>query len=89
VGDSIVAHLEARAYLCRSCGAPLGFLDESLFAEAIRRELPLAAAGPKRGENYERGRFFLRVAYCPGCATQLHADVGLKGELEPFVRLEL
>lgn len=87
VGEHVVAHISEGRYCCRSCGEDLGALADDLHSGAVTKRLSVAAAGRKRGENYDhRGRFFLRVAYCPGCATQLHADVGLDGEPEPFVR---
>jgi N-methylhydantoinase B len=64
---------------CRRCGMGLARAGEDYKAGCMRRLDPLTAAGPNRGEAYDRGRFRLAMYVCPGCATLLDADVVLNG----------
>jgi N-methylhydantoinase B len=64
---------------CRRCGTALAKAGEDYRDGCLRRLDPLTAAGPHRGEAYDRGRFHLAVYLCPGCATLLDADVVLDG----------
>jgi N-methylhydantoinase B len=60
---------------CRRCGHGLALGGADQGAGCRRRHAPLTAAGPHRGEAYDRGRFGLLLFDCPGCATQLEAEV--------------
>jgi len=72
--------LPAAAILrCRRCGKGLARAGEDYRGGCLRRLDPLTAAGPNRGEAYDRGRFHLATYLCPGCATLLDADVVLDG----------
>jgi len=78
VGEYLWVDTTRRIYVCRVCRRALGPADANLYALLAERDLPLADAGPVRGEHYDRGRFRLRALYCPGCWTQVevHAQLG-------------
>lgn len=60
---------------CRRCGQGLARAGEDHTHGCLRESAPLTAAGPNRGEAYDRGRFRLELFYCPGCLTLLEAEV--------------
>jgi N-methylhydantoinase B len=64
---------------CRRCGHGLARNGADHTAGCLTERAPLAAAGPNRGEAYDRGRFSLRLSHCPGCLTQLEAEVVQEG----------
>jgi N-methylhydantoinase B len=64
---------------CRRCGRGLARGGTDHTAGCLTESAPLTAAGPNRGEAYDRGRFRLRLFYCPGCLTQLEAEVAAEG----------
>ncbi len=69
----------SRLTRCRRCGQGLALDGADHTLGCLRRREPLTAAGPHRGEAYDRGRFRLELFYCPGCATQLEAEVVQEG----------
>ncbi|MBI3075910.1 MAG: hydantoinase B/oxoprolinase family protein [Deltaproteobacteria bacterium] len=80
VGDLLGLAEDGRAW-CLRCGAMLSTAG-NYKERAIRWEAPLSAAGPIRGELYDRGRFVLACWGCPGCGVLLDAGVRLKGSPE-------
>lgn len=60
---------------CRRCGHGLALDGADPMAGCLRHRASLVAAGPHRGEAYDRGRFALLLFYCPGCVTLLEAEV--------------
>jgi N-methylhydantoinase B len=65
----------SRLTRCRRCGHGLARDGADHAAGCLRQRAPLTAAGPNRGEAYDRGRFALAFFYCPGCLTLLETEV--------------
>jgi N-methylhydantoinase B len=78
LGEYLLLDRAHWVYACRVCRRVLGPAETNLYDLLAEAELPLNAAGPARGEAYDRGRFFLRVLYCPSCWTQIEAHVQLR-----------
>ncbi|MDR7533744.1 MAG: hydantoinase B/oxoprolinase family protein [Armatimonadota bacterium] len=87
VGPYLGIDWTRRVYACRVCRRTLGPAEANLYDLLAEAELPLVAAGPVRGEHYDRGRFFLRALYCPGCGTQVDVHVQLRGGTPRAFRL--
>lgn len=87
IGEYLLLDRMHWVYICRICGRVLGSADSNLYDLLAERELALNAAGPVRGEAYDRGRFYLRALYCPSCATQIEVHVQLRGGVEREFRL--
>ncbi|MDR7554346.1 MAG: hydantoinase B/oxoprolinase family protein [Armatimonadota bacterium] len=87
VGEYLRIDRGRRQYECGVCGHLLGPADASLYDLLAEQLLPLTAAGPVRGESYDRGRFALRALYCPGCWTQVEVHVQLRGGVPRAFRL--
>ena len=66
----------------RHCGA-----GDNLLAHLRELAEPLWAAGPARGEDYDRGRFTLRQLICSACGTLVDSHVALAGAPLPFMQL--
>jgi N-methylhydantoinase B len=62
---------------CARCRRMLGASGDDLRQVARRVVRSLSAAGPIRGEGYDRGRFQLHTYCCPGCGVQFEVDVQL------------
>ena len=77
----------AGIYRCARCGHVHGPVEENLYALLAAAEAPLTAAGPVRGEHYDRGRFSLKVHYCPGCFTQVDVQIQLRDGVTREFRL--
>lgn len=74
---------------CRRCGHGLARGGTNHTAGCLRLREPLTAAGPNRGEAYDRGRFWLECYVCPGCATLLEAELVHAGAEGPTYSLAL
>jgi N-methylhydantoinase B len=66
---------------CAKCATVLGPSRRDFRLGTLVEESRGNAAGPIRGEDYERGEVVLRRFYCPGCAAQLEAEVTVRGAL--------
>jgi N-methylhydantoinase B len=86
-GEYVELDPETNRMWCGRCGHTLGRFDDDLRQAATRLIVPLTAAGPIRGEEYDRGRFHLELYCCPGCAVQLEADVVQVDGPRPSFRL--
>lgn len=86
-GDHLTIDLSQNVMACGQCGRQLGSASDDFRENVVRRESPLAAAGPVRGQAYDKGRFQLVTYHCPGCATQFEADVEQMGAPHPWFRL--
>jgi N-methylhydantoinase B len=65
---------------CRHCGGILGGLQNGLPTGAVLRELPVPVAVPgMAGGDYVDRELVFRTYSCPGCATQVHAEVAAAG----------
>ncbi len=63
------------------CGFTFGSGREGYKRRAKVEVASLNKAGRVRGELYGRGRFELRIYYCPRCARQLEVEVARKGDM--------
>jgi hypothetical protein len=72
---------------CARCDEPLGAPGENLLPRLKEIVLPVTAAGPVRGEDYDRGRFGLRLLLCPGCGAAIDAHLAFEGAPRPSMRI--
>jgi len=79
-------HLDDDVIRCTQCKSPLGKPGDDLLLGLREWEAPLTAAGPVRGEDYDRGRFRLRHVLCPNCGSAL--DVHLSFDGAPWPSME-
>jgi N-methylhydantoinase B len=86
-GDALVLALDERRIACARCEVPLGASGENLLPQLKELVLPVTAAGPVRGEDYERGRFGLRLLLCPACGHALDAHLAFAGAPRPSMRI--
>jgi N-methylhydantoinase B len=79
VGDALVVQDGGETH-CARCDEPLGS-EGQVGARAHARvlESSLDPAGPHRGQDYGDLGFRLLRYVCPGCATQLHAELAYRG----------
>jgi N-methylhydantoinase B len=78
-GNALEFNFEADQAACLSCGQVLGSARADFRRGCALLESPVTAAGPVRGEDYDRGRIRLRLYFCPGCGRQLDVEVALVG----------
>ncbi len=84
----LALRIEADAVTCTHCGHRHCARDDNLLLHLRELHDPVwVAAGPVRGEDYDRGRFFLRQLICAGCGTLVDSQVALVGAPRPFMRL--
>jgi N-methylhydantoinase B len=76
-GAGIVAALDHDRIECGHCGERLGASGEDVLPRLVEVNDPLDAAGPVRGEDYDRQRFRLRQLCCPGCGALVDTQVAL------------
>lgn len=86
-GDAVEFDFDADEARCLRCRHPLARARADFRRGCLVEVAPVAAAGPGRGEDYDRGRVRLRLFYCPGCGRQLEADVAVAGAPERGFRL--
>jgi N-methylhydantoinase B len=86
-GDALVLALDDRRIACARCDATLGAPGDNLLARLGELVLPLTAAGPVRGEDYDRGRFGLRLLVCPRCGAAVDAHLAFAGAPRPSMRV--
>jgi N-methylhydantoinase B len=85
IGDALV--VDGDAVLCGYCGHRHGDAGEDLLPRLREVAAPLAAAGPVRGEDYDRGRFKLRQLCCGACGGLIDVQVALDGAPRPSVQV--
>ena len=86
-GEALVLALDARRITCARCDEPLGAPGDNLLPRLKELVLPVTAAGPVRGEDYDRGRFGLRLLLCPGCGAAIDAHLAFEGAPRPSMRI--
>jgi N-methylhydantoinase B len=79
IGHHVEILRSSRLTRCRRCGHGLALDGNDHTRGCLRERAPLTAAGPNRGEAYDRGRFWLELFYCPGCVTLLECEVVCDG----------
>jgi N-methylhydantoinase B len=78
-GAALDLDLDNGAIRCAYCSSALGKPGEDLLPGLREWEAPLTAAGPVRGEDYDRGRFRLRHVLCPNCGSALDVHLAFSG----------
>lgn len=86
IGDALDVDPASDAVSCPQCGHRHCGTRDNLLAHLGLLRTPLTAAGPVRGEAYDRGRFCLRQFVCRGCGGLVDVQVGLDGALLSFAR---
>jgi N-methylhydantoinase B len=79
LGPALVIDSGADSVSCGQCGHRHCGVGDNLLAHLGVVMAPLTAAGPVRGEYYDRGRFVLRQFICRGCGGLVDVQVGLDG----------
>ena len=72
---------------CAQCGHHHCGPGDDLVRHLGELVTPLTAAGPVRGEDYDRGRFRLRQLCCRACGVLVDVQVAFEGAPRPFMRL--
>jgi len=88
IGAALIVDFEKDAVVCSHCGHRHCGPSEDLLPNLCEILSPLNAAGPVRGEDYDRGRFRLRQLCCSGCGTFVDVNVALDGATRPYFRVE-
>jgi len=86
-GTALTLELDAGRIDCAQCDHRLGAPGENLLPRLRETVLPLAAAGPVRGQDYDRGRFGLRLLLCPGCGSAIDVHLAFEGAPRPSMRI--
>ena len=80
VGDALLVEPDGRAS-CARCGTALGEGGAVGARDAaLILDLPLASAGPSRGQDYGPHGFGIRQHVCPGCGLVLHTQLRYDGD---------
>lgn len=74
-GTALTLDLSEGAIRCSHCGSALGEPGHDILPRLREWKAPLTAAGPVRGEHYDRGRFHLRHLLCPECGSAIDVHV--------------
>lgn len=86
-GEALTLALDEHRISCARCDGPLGAPGENLLPRLKELVLPVTAAGPVRGEDYDRGRFGLRLLLCAGCGHAIDAHLAFEGAPRPSMRI--
>jgi N-methylhydantoinase B len=86
-GEALVIDFAANAIVCGHCDQRHCGTNENLALHLRGYELLLNAAGPVRGEDYDRGRFELRHLCCAHCALLVDVQVALKEAPRPRMQM--
>ena len=78
-GATLELDLDNSAIRCAHCHNTLGKPGDDLLLRLREWEAPLDAAGPVRGEDYDRGRFRLRHLLCPSCGGAIDVHLSFEG----------
>jgi N-methylhydantoinase B len=87
LGDALRVDGKAGAVSCPQCGHRHCGTHDNLLDHLLEIRLPLSAAGPVRGEDYDMGRFHLRQLVCGACGHLVDAQVALAGAPRPFMQI--
>jgi len=85
-GPALVVDPESDSVSCPQCGHRHCGTSDNLLTHLGLVRSPLGAAGPVRGQAYDRGRFELRQLVCRGCGGLVDVQVGLDGGPLSFAR---
>ena len=84
-GDVLHVDFEADEVLCHQCGHRHCGPGENLLEHLGEVLAPLTAAGPVRGEDYDRGRFHIRMLCCLACGVLVDVQVAKVGAPRGFM----
>jgi N-methylhydantoinase B len=84
-GDALVIDFDRDEILCGHCGHRHCAAEEDLLPWLGEFATPLRAAGPVRGEDYDRGRFALRHLCCSACGTLVDVQVAYRDAPGPHM----
>ncbi|MSP96159.1 MAG: hydantoinase B/oxoprolinase family protein [Betaproteobacteria bacterium] len=87
-GDALRADFPRGEIQCAYCGHVHGPAGSDILPALREFHTPLNAAGPVRGEDYDRGRFRLRHLCCSACGGLVDVQVALDGAPRPSYRLK-
>lgn len=84
--DTFVVDFDRDEILCGQCGHRHCAAGEDLLPHLKEVSAPLRAAGPVRGEDYDRERFALRQLCCSACGTLVDVQVAYRDAPRPLMR---
>ncbi len=87
-GDAFALDLDHGTIACGYCGHRYGAAGDDVLPQLAELTDPLSAAGPVRGEDYDRGRFRLRQLCCPGCGGLVDTQVAMDGAPRAAMSIE-
>jgi N-methylhydantoinase B len=85
-GEALTVDPKEDSVSCPQCGHRHCGTGDNLLTHLGLVRSPLGAAGPVRGQAYDRGRFSLRTFVCRGCGGLVDVQVGLDGAPFSFAR---
>lgn len=85
-GEALIVDPNEDSVSCPQCGHRHCGTGDNLLTHLGLVRSPLGAAGPVRGQAYDRGRFSLRTFACRGCGGLVDVQVGLDGAPFSFAR---
>ncbi|MSQ20644.1 MAG: hydantoinase B/oxoprolinase family protein [Betaproteobacteria bacterium] len=86
-GEALIVDFTTGTIACGHCGHRHCDTDADLALHLRGYAMPLNAAGPVRGEDYDRGRFELRHLCCAHCAALVDVQVALKDAPRPTMQI--
>ena len=89
IAQALVIDAAEKSVSCGHCGHRHCSTDDNLLDHLGLVETKPSAAGPVRGEAYDRGRFKLRQLICRACGGLADVQVGLDGAPYSFAMPEV
>jgi N-methylhydantoinase B len=89
LGLALTIDMETDSVSCGQCGHRHCGTGDNLLEHLGFVVVPLSAAGPVRGEAYDRGRFNLRQFVCRNCGGLVDVQVGLDGAPLSYARPDI
>jgi N-methylhydantoinase B len=74
-GDVVLLDFEKNTASCVRCAQVLGKASDDFRFGCVVEVTGTSAAGPVRGQDYSQETVQIRHYYCPGCGTQVEAEV--------------
>lgn len=88
IADVLVVDFARDEVICGDCGHVHCRPADNLLTHLAELNTSLDAAGPVRGEDYDRGRFRLRHLCCSNCGGLVDVQVALDGAPRPYFRID-
>jgi len=86
--DTFDLDLDNDVVACGYCGHRHCGTGQDVLPHLVEVNDPLQSAGAVRGEDYDRGRFKLRLLCCAECGGLVDAQVALEGAVRPTMSVE-